>query len=65
MTTFAELSFTVEVIDSVADYVEVLRRCFDFEAIRAFVTRGNFCMLFDSMNGGNGARCEQTKTAFG
>lgn len=39
----------VTVIDSVADYAEVMRRLFDFEAIRRLFA-GGFTLRFDGMN---------------
>lgn len=39
----------VEVIDSVADYAQLMARLFDFEAIRAMFARG-FTMRFDAMS---------------
>lgn len=51
--------FIVEVIDSVANYVELMKQIFDFDALRAFVTGKNASgkpirMRIDSMNGGTG-----------
>lgn len=40
---------TVEVIDSVADYAELMEALFDFDAIRANVAAG-FTMAFDAMS---------------
>ena len=40
----------VEVIDPVADYVELMERLFDFAAIRALLTSGRFRMCFDAMH---------------
>jgi phosphoglucomutase len=42
-------SLTVEVIDSVADYAELMEALFDFDAIRANVAAG-FTMAFDAMS---------------
>ncbi|SHG41395.1 alpha-D-glucose phosphate-specific phosphoglucomutase [Massilia sp. CF038] len=39
----------VEVIDSVADYAQLMQRLFDFDAIRALFARG-FTMRFDAMS---------------
>jgi phosphoglucomutase len=44
---------TVEVIDPVADYAELMSRLFDFEAIRALFGRG-FTMRFDGMSAVSG-----------
>jgi phosphoglucomutase len=41
---------TVEVIDSVADYVELMRSLFDFEAIQALLSSGSFRMCMDSLH---------------
>lgn len=42
-------AMTVEVIDSVADYAELMEGLFDFAAIRAAVAQG-FTMAFDAMS---------------
>jgi phosphoglucomutase len=44
---------TVEVIDPVADYAELMARLFDFDAIRALFKRG-FTMRFDGMSAVSG-----------
>jgi phosphoglucomutase len=44
---------TVEVIDPVADYAELMARLFDFDAIRALFQRG-FTMRFDGMSAVSG-----------
>ncbi|MCA1247870.1 alpha-D-glucose phosphate-specific phosphoglucomutase [Massilia sp. MS-15] len=44
---------TVEVIDPVADYAELMARLFDFDAIRALFARG-FRMRFDAMHAVSG-----------
>ena len=44
---------TVEVIDPVADYAELMARLFDFDAIRALFARG-FTMRFDGMSAVSG-----------
>jgi phosphoglucomutase len=41
---------TVEVIDSVADYAELMERLFDFDAIRDLFSSGEFRMCFDAMH---------------
>ena len=43
----------VEVIDSVADYAELMQQLFDFDAIRALFA-GGFTMRFDGMNAVSG-----------
>lgn len=49
--------FTVEVIDSVADYVRLMKEIFDFERLNAFVsgkkTGTPLKLRIDSLNGGN------------
>lgn len=44
--------FSVEVIDSLADYVELMKQVFDFAALRRLLARPGFKCLFDSMHGG-------------
>jgi len=49
----------IDVIDSVADYVEMVKGIFDFEAIKAFVSKQSkadkpFKVLIDSMHGVTG-----------
>ncbi|MGK7889144.1 MAG: alpha-D-glucose phosphate-specific phosphoglucomutase [Leptolyngbyaceae cyanobacterium] len=41
---------TVEVIDSVADYAELMQSLFDFGKIKTFVTGGSFKMCMDSLH---------------
>lgn len=41
---------SVEVIDSVVDYTELMATIFDFPAIQALLTSGNFSMRFDAMH---------------
>ncbi|GAB4289756.1 MAG: alpha-D-glucose phosphate-specific phosphoglucomutase [Methylophaga sp.] len=41
---------TVEIIDPVADYAELMSQLFDFEAIRRLLTKGDFRMRFDAMH---------------
>lgn len=48
-------SFTVEVIDSVDDYVSMLKEVFDFDLITKFLTRKDFSMRFDCMHAITGA----------
>jgi phosphoglucomutase len=40
----------VEVIDSVADYAELMQCLFDFDCIRALLNSGSFRMRFDAMH---------------
>ncbi len=44
----AEMS--VEVIDPVADYADLMEQLFDFEAMRKLLVSGTFSMCFDAMN---------------
>jgi len=44
-------SFTVEIIDPVADYADVLARQFDFAALRALCARPDFRVQYDGMSG--------------
>jgi phosphoglucomutase len=41
---------SVEVIDPVADYAELMQRLFDFDRIRALFRSGSFRMRFDAMH---------------
>ncbi|NES84795.1 MAG: alpha-D-glucose phosphate-specific phosphoglucomutase, partial [Moorea sp. SIO2B7] len=43
-------SMTVEVIDSVADYAELMESLFDFDRISKLLTSGNFRICIDSMH---------------
>eukprot|EP01059_Diplonema_ambulator_P034479 TRINITY_DN7751_c0_g1_i1.p1 TRINITY_DN7751_c0_g1~~TRINITY_DN7751_c0_g1_i1.p1 ORF type:complete len:629 (+),score=277.80 TRINITY_DN7751_c0_g1_i1:39-1889(+) len=47
-------TITVEVFDSAEDHVAVLKKCFDFPAIKSFVSRPDFTMVYDCMNGVQG-----------
>jgi phosphoglucomutase len=40
----------VEVFDSVADYLELMERLFDFDKMRGLLSFGEFSMVFDGMN---------------
>lgn len=48
MTSFG--SFEVEVVDCVADYLTVLQRVFDFPMLKAFLSRSDVSIVFDSMH---------------
>jgi len=52
--TFMLGDMTVEVIDTVADYAELMESQFDFDAIRNLIASGSFTMRADSMSGVNG-----------
>ena len=41
---------TVEIIDPVADYAQLMESLFDFDAMRALLTSGSFRMAFDAMH---------------
>lgn len=45
---------TVIIIDPFEEYVSGLKRCFNFEAIKAFAKRPGFSILFDGMHGAGG-----------
>jgi phosphoglucomutase len=45
---------TVTIIDPFEEYVDVLKSCFDFEALREFAKRPGFSILFDGMHGAGG-----------
>jgi phosphoglucomutase len=47
--------FEVEVIDSVSDYLATLKEVFDFPALKKFVARKDFKLVFDAMNAVTGA----------
>jgi phosphoglucomutase len=53
-TIFDGGSFIVEVIDPVEDYLATLETVFNFDAIRALITRPDFTMLFDAMHASTG-----------
>ena len=48
-------SFTVEVVDPVSDYLELLESVFDFELLRTFIARPDFRFKFDAMHAITGA----------
>jgi phosphoglucomutase len=45
-------SFEVEVIDGLEDYVELMKKIFDFNALKKFLARPGFRILIDSLHGG-------------
>lgn len=47
-------TFTVDVIDSADDYVDLLKSMFDFEKMAALFARPDFSFLFDAMSGVTG-----------
>jgi phosphoglucomutase len=46
-------SFEVEIIDGLNDYVELMKKIFDFASLKNFLSRRDFKILIDSMHGGN------------
>ncbi|KAG8390280.1 hypothetical protein BUALT_Bualt01G0067200 [Buddleja alternifolia] len=48
-------TFTVEVVDPVADYLELMENVFDFSLIRGLVSRPDFRFTFDAMHAVTGA----------
>jgi phosphoglucomutase len=54
-TTYAlTSSSTVTIIDQFEEYVNVLKTCFDFDALREFAKRPGFSLVFDGMHGAGG-----------
>jgi phosphoglucomutase len=53
--TFKLNEMTVEVIDSVADYSQLMESLFDFDRIHQLLTSGNFRMCMDSMHAVTGS----------
>lgn len=53
-TSFSGGKFTVEVIDPVDHYIDMLNEIFDFDAIRQLVERPDFSFVFDSMHASTG-----------
>lgn len=47
-------SSTVTIIDPFKEYIEVLKGCFDFDALGKFVNKPGFSLLFDGMHGAGG-----------
>jgi len=45
---------TVTIIDPFQNYLEALKSCFDFDALRTFGARDGFSMVFDGMHGAGG-----------
>ena len=45
---------TVTIIDPFEEYLDVLKSCFDFEALKEFSKRPDFSILFDGMHGAGG-----------
>lgn len=54
-TTYTLGSSTVTMIDPYTEYIAILKECFDFDALRAFLSsKPKFSMLFDGMHGAGG-----------
>lgn len=47
-------STTVTIIDPFGNYIETLKKCFDFDALKEFAKREEFSILFDGMHGAGG-----------
>lgn len=47
-------SSTVTIIDPFVDYLDTLKKCFDFDALREFCKKPGFSLLFDGMHGAGG-----------
>ena len=53
--SYSNGSLEVEIVDSTADYVEMLKSIFDFELIKSFLHSGkDFKVLFDALSGVTG-----------
>lgn len=52
--TADDSTFTVDIIDSADDYVELLQSMFDFDKLRSLFARPDFSFLFDAMSGVTG-----------
>ncbi|KAK6117573.1 hypothetical protein DH2020_048682 [Rehmannia glutinosa] len=48
-------NFSVEVVDPVADYLELMENVFDFSLIRSLLSRSDFRFVFDAMHAVTGA----------
>ena len=49
-----DFDFRVSIVDSCEDYIELMKSLFDFEQMKAFVSRADFSMCFDGMHGVSG-----------
>lgn len=45
---------TVTIIDPFKEYVDCLKSCFDFDAMKEFASRDDFSILYDGMHGAGG-----------
>lgn len=48
-------NFSVEVVDPVSDYLELMENVFDFSLIRSLISRADFRFIFDAMHAVTGA----------
>ncbi|KAL9335695.1 hypothetical protein Peur_072876 [Populus x canadensis] len=48
-------NFSVEVVDPVSDYLELMENVFDFELIKSLLSRSDFRFIFDAMHAVTGA----------
>ncbi|CDF33764.1 unnamed protein product [Chondrus crispus] len=53
-TSFADGAFTVEVVDPVAEYCDLLESIFDFNDIKKLLARSDFSLVFDAMHASTG-----------
>lgn len=49
----------IEVFDCVEDHLSVLKKCFDFDAIKSLMSRPDFTLCYDSMSGVQGPYAKQ------
>jgi phosphoglucomutase len=57
--SFSYGNMEIEIVDSVKDYVDLLKSIFDFTAIKEFIKSRNFSLLFDGMHGVTGPYARQ------
>eukprot|EP00921_Rhytidocystis_pertsovi_P002887 GHVQ01004842.1.p1 GENE.GHVQ01004842.1~~GHVQ01004842.1.p1 ORF type:complete len:524 (+),score=44.91 GHVQ01004842.1:91-1662(+) len=50
-TSMLDGAFEVEIIDPVEDWLEIMKRTFDFNAIQKLFSRPDFHMMYDGMHG--------------
>jgi len=50
---------SVEIIDPVSDYADMMEQLFDFDAMRALLSSGTFSMRFDAMNAVTGPYAQE------
>lgn len=54
ITSFADGEFTVEVVDPVKEYCELMETIFDFRKIEELLCRSDFSIVFDAMHASTG-----------